>query len=134
MAFMTWDDSYSVGFQSIDDQHKKLIKMISDFYNAMQKDDKGAMKVLLASLADYTKYHFGYEETKFDQFKYADTIAHKKEHAAFVDKVLDVKSRFESGKLVMSTEITKFLKDWLIHHIKGVDMKYRKCFQDNNMK
>jgi len=42
-SFMKWDDSYSVGIQKIDDQHKKLIEIISDYYSLIKDDRKEAM-------------------------------------------------------------------------------------------
>jgi len=32
MAFINWNDELSVGVSSIDEEHKKLIGLINDFY------------------------------------------------------------------------------------------------------
>ena len=134
MGFMEWDESYGVNVAAIDDQHKKIFQMISNFYNTMQKDNHKAIDTLLKSLLDYTNFHFGTEEKYFDKFGYSNSEEHKKEHLAFVEKVMDVKKRFDEGKLVISMEITNFLKNWLIEHIKGIDKKYSKCFNDNGLR
>jgi hemerythrin len=69
-----------------------------------------------------------------DKFSYADTKNHKKEHELFVSKVMDVKKRFDDGNLVMSMEITNFVKDWIVKHIMVTDKKYSNCFIQNGLK
>ncbi len=133
MAFIDWSDEYSVSVKEIDDQHKKLFNIINAFYDTMEDDSKKALGKLLNSLAEYTMYHFKTEEMYFDKFRYVDSEAHKKEHQVFVDKVFDVKNNFESGKLVISVSITRFLKKWILEHIALTDMKYSSCFTDNGL-
>jgi hemerythrin len=38
--------------------------------------------------------------------------------------VLDLEDRYNNGGLVVSFEITTFLKKWLIDHIQGTDKEY----------
>lgn len=132
--FLNWDESLSVNVKAIDDQHKQLVKMINEFYGAIRKDNKQALGKLLSSLAAYTVTHFAYEEKYFTKFAYPEAVKHKKQHQMFVDKVTDVKTRFDAGKLVISMEITGLLKDWLVAHIKGEDKKYTKWFNDRGLK
>ncbi len=63
MAFMQWDDQYSVRIKVIDDQHQRLFVMIQDFYDQMrQKQTKEGIADILKGLADYSQYHFNSEE------------------------------------------------------------------------
>ncbi|MGD9215006.1 MAG: bacteriohemerythrin [Desulfobacteraceae bacterium] len=134
MAYMNWDDKFSVGIEEIDTQHKNLIKMVNEFYGGVKADDNKAMGALLTSLVEYTLHHFATEEKYMKKFNYPDTATHMKEHKAFTDKVSDVKERFGSGRLVLSLEITNFVKDWIIKHVLGTDKKYSKCFISNGLK
>ncbi len=133
MPFINWSDEYSVNVKIIDDQHKKLFDIINAFYDTMEDDSKKALGKLLDSLVEYTTYHFRTEEMNFDKFRYVDSEVHKKEHQAFIDKVHDVKNNCESGKLVISVSITRFLKKWILEHIAHTDMKYSNCFNDNGL-
>ena len=36
MDFVTWSDKFSVKIPSIDEQHKKLVAVINELYNAMK--------------------------------------------------------------------------------------------------
>jgi len=135
MAFINWDDSLSVKINSIDDQHKKLVAMINEFYDSIinRTSNEGLLK-LISEMKNYTVVHFSHEEKLMKQLNYPDFVEHKKEHDLFVAKVLDVEEKTKSGKLVVSIEITTFLKDWLKSHINGTDKKYTSFFLQNQVK
>ena len=42
----------------------------------------------------------------------------------FGSQIKEFEERFNRGELVMSFEITNFLKSWLKDHIQGTDKKY----------
>jgi hemerythrin len=108
--------------------------MVNDFYDGVTSDDRKALGSLLTSLIEYTLYHFGTEEKYMKKFNYFGTATHIKEHQSFVEKATDVKKRFDSGKLVLSLEITNFVKDWIVDHVMGTDKKYSQCFIANGLK
>ena len=127
MAYMNWEDRYSVGIREIDTQHKKLIAMINDFYEGMKGGKtKEALSAIVDSLLKYAATHFGYEEMYFDKFGYPGTVEHKAIHKAFAEKVTEFKNRIDGGQLILSVEVTDFLKNWLVEHIMGTDQKYSK--------
>lgn len=134
MVFMKWQDSFSVGVTEIDNQHKKLVKMVNNFYDEMKFGKQKALGSLLNSLLEYAVYHFSTEEKYMDKFDYPLTATHKKEHEKFAAKTMDVKNRFDDGRLVLSLEITNFLKDWIVNHVLDTDKKYSKCFMDNGLR
>lgn len=135
MALITWNESYSVNVAEIDRQHQKLIGMVNELNEAM-KIGKGKEKVgkILSELVSYTVTHFKAEEKYFDQFGYPETDQHKKEHAAFIEKVTDFKSEFESRSLFLTIEVMNFLSDWLKNHIMGTDKKYSRFFNEKGLK
>lgn len=134
MALITWDDSLSVNVAEIDQQHKKLIDLINELNDAMKRGEgKSVVGKTVYNLFNYTLIHFKNEEQYFEKFGYPDTEKHKKEHAAFVQKVTDFKDGIESGKLSLSVGVMKFLRDWLQNHIKGTDKKYSDFFNENGL-
>lgn len=134
MDLIKWDDQLSVHVAEIDEQHRKLIGMINNFYETIRDKKKAALGDLLNSLVDYTMYHFSTEEKYMDKFRYRDTEAHKKEHKLFTEKVLEVKKRFDDGRLVITFEVTNFIKDWIVKHVMGTDKRYSGCFNDNGLR
>ncbi len=135
MALFTWNETLSVNINSIDEQHKKLIDMINDFYdNIASRSNKDNISTLLSSMKQYTLEHFTREENYMKKFNYPDYESHKKEHDVFIAKVNDLEEKFTSGKLVLSLEVTVFLRDWLKKHIMGTDKKYSDFFIKNGVK
>ncbi|GAB7021853.1 bacteriohemerythrin [Salidesulfovibrio brasiliensis] len=120
-----WDDSLSVGVREIDGQHKVLIDLINELNDAMRaRRSKAIMMDVVKRLADYAVEHFATEERLFDRYGYPETEAHKEIHRKFVAKVSEFAEQLNSGKASVTMEVMRFLKDWLIGHIKGTDQKY----------
>jgi hemerythrin len=125
MAFVDWDEKYSVGIKDIDTQHKRLFDLINEFYEAV-KDGKiaaGTAKVI-DGLLSYTVFHFGFEERLMERYSYAGLAGQKVSHKIFTDKIAEYQARFASGKLLMTIEVTNYLKTWLTEHIMKSDMQY----------
>ena len=135
MALIEWTDSLSVNVAEIDRQHKKLIAMINDLNDAMrQGQGKDVAGKIINGLISYTETHFSTEEKYFDRFGYPEADGHKKEHAAFVQKVSEFNNGFEKGKLGLSIELMRFLSDWIKNHIMIVDKKYGPFFNEKGLK
>lgn len=135
MSLFSWNEDLSVNIDSIDEQHKKLIVMINDFYNNVStRSSKENISILIAAMKKYTLEHFSYEEKYMKQFGYPDYEEHKKEHDSFVTRVSEIEKMFLEGKHFVSLEATVFIKDWLKDHIQGADMKYSDFFIKNGIK
>jgi hemerythrin len=127
MPLMTWTEKLSVGVGVLDEDHKKLVGMVNELYDAMQAGHgKEKLGRILDGLVQYTKMHFAREEKFFAQTGYADTAAHKQQHDALTGQVLDVQRKYASGlTATLSIDVMNFLRDWLVKHIQGSDQKYR---------
>ncbi|WP_320169286.1 bacteriohemerythrin [Maridesulfovibrio sp.] len=120
-----WTDDLSVHVRTIDEHHMTLLDLINKLYSAMRQRSAGkVIGEVTQELLDYTKYHFGYEEKIFHKHGYPETEPHIKLHHYFIQKIADFKDEVDAGKVTASTEIIRFLKDWLIKHIMVVDAKY----------
>jgi len=125
MSLITWDNSYSVKVKVIDNQHQKLVGLINELYDGMnQGKGREASGKTLDELISYTRTHFAYEEQLFKIHGYPTYAAHKAEHDALTEKVLDFQKQFREGKANLALPLMTFLKDWLLNHIRGTDQKY----------
>lgn len=131
MSLLTWNDSLSVGVPQFDEHHKKLIKLVNDYVDAI-KANKGNEQLipLIAALYDYTLMHFKAEEEFFAKIHYPSTEAHKKEHEGLAKKVLEYHLNIKNNKPVDSLAVLYFLKDWLMKHINFSDKEYGKFYHE----
>lgn len=125
MGRIEWTPDLKVGVEKVDEQHKKLFQLIDDFYaNIQSKSPMERMEVLISAMKEYSVFHFSEEESLMLKAGYADYAVHKQQHDAFIAKVDDYTNRFKSGKLILSVEITNFIKEWLVKHISVMDKAY----------
>lgn len=135
MALIVWNEErYGVDIKEIDDQHKQLIDVINKLQSAMSEGKgKETLGSILGEMARYAKGHFATEEKIMETHGYAGYDDQKKKHKDFVAKAMTLKSDFDSGKLTLSIDTLKFLRDWLDTHIATEDQKYKAFLNDKGV-
>ena len=126
MPFMVWNDRLSVGVAAVDADHKKMVKMINELYDAILAGSwREKLDGLLDRLVDYTRYHFAREEELFARTGYPEAEAHKREHDEMKEWMNSASNLHRDGSLpAPSLELMNHLKDWLFDHILGSDQKF----------
>lgn len=120
-----WNESLQFGIPSIDKQHKRLVDLINQLYNAMrQGEGDRATQKILAELVNYTKVHFTFEEGLQEKAEYPGLQKHKEVHNALVQKVAGISAQVNAGSSNINMELMDFLQDWLVNHIQKEDRKY----------
>ena len=123
--FVEWKDEYSVGIDSIDQQHKKLLNLINQLQTAVDySTGEEFERDALDELVDYTKTHFSYEEGLMRDNDYPDFEPHKLQHEEMFKKVGEVLAEYEKDQDTAMHNAAEYLKDWLINHINGTDKQY----------
>ena len=123
--FVEWKDDYSVGIDSIDQQHKKLLNLINQLQTAVDySTGEQFEREALDELVDYTKTHFTYEEGLMRDNDYPDFEQHKAQHEKMFEKVREVLAEYEQDQDTAMANAAEYLKDWLINHINGTDKEY----------
>ena len=124
MSFIQWKDSFSVGVEEIDNQHKKLIQILAGFRAAVQeRKGKEAVEATINEMADYAIMHFSTEEKHMLKADYPDYGTHKSEHDNFVEEILSFRKAFTEGKITLCMQVLTFLSRWLSDHILDTDKK-----------
>lgn len=133
MPFIEWDPSFSVGSLGLDNDHRQLVAILNRIYDAWESHNPDAAELnrLFDELLDYTDGHFLREEGKLSARGYDDLDNHHAAHERLREMVMAFRSRHLAGTQpeMMTAEMAKFLKSWLLDHILGEDMKYRPLFK-----
>lgn len=113
-SLVQWDDSYSLGLEQIDDQHKVLFDIMNQLWSAIVRRAEGSeMQRILDELERYTVSHFSAEEAFMLSAGFAGVDEHRRQHAGFVERIRSARSDLRQGKEV-SLELLHFLRDWLV--------------------
>ncbi len=125
MAIFEWKNEYSLGYDTIDQQHKQLFILANNVYEIAisDKNIKNLERILL-DLKEYTVYHFKEEENIYLKKINIVYTEHKAEHEKFKLKVDEFLLKFKTEGDVDVLEFLAFLIDWLIEHIQGLDKKH----------
>ena len=128
VSSMKWENRFSVGVKVIDDQHKKLVALISEIEYLHKQDSIDVKQAagVLQELKKYTLTHFSEEEEVMQRHGFAGLERHKKLHQEFIDKVELFESKFEKGPKQVLDIMLPFLSKWLRYHILVEDKRYSK--------
>ena len=136
MAKIEWDDNLSIGIDIIDEQHKMLIQRLGDLTRAMEMK-QGEMEITktLEFMIDYTDFHFSSEEKHMAQNNYPGLEYQKKEHEQFRSTLKRIVEDFEQEgpTRALVDSINTFLGNWLIKHIKQVDLEFGEFLNDRGL-
>jgi hemerythrin len=133
--YVQWKEEYSVGIESIDLQHKKLLGLINSLQTAINyKTGEAFEREALDELVDYTKTHFKFEEDMMEQNGYPDFTTHRAEHARMIARVEEVLSQYQQDQDTAMQNAVDFLQEWLINHINGTDKQYSSFLIDKGVK
>ncbi len=125
MPVIRWNESLSVGIDEFDNQHKKLVSMINELYDATrQKKGRTIIDTIIDELFEYAKTHFRAEENYFSQIGFPEADSHIMEHKDFVKKVSTFRKELQNGKIGVTADVMIFLSEWLLSHIKESDKQY----------
>ena len=126
-TIVSWSDSLSVGIEFIDNQHKHLIGLTNELYQACKLGGNTldtVFKTTMHRVSDYVHLHFAAEQKLFTMINYPDSAEHKKEHDSLIYKVIKTLKEYGSDKSFVPMDFVVYLKDWIVVHIANSDQKY----------
>jgi hemerythrin len=133
MSGYEWDNSYSVGIPTIDEQHRKLFAIIGRVHEAFAgRKEREALTTLLPELQKYTVYHFSAEEHLMRAYEYPGLAEHQAEHKRFVDEMASRVLDLQAGKAAQSLMLISFLGGWIVKHIGYSDQAYSRHLHEKD--
>lgn len=129
-----WDESYNTGIEELDRDHKGLVNLINDLYEAMQDGTGGALLLpIFSALKHYTETHFDREERFMVDCDAPDQKQHVQEHKQMTARLADLENRHRQGEAAISLQTLTFLRDWLRNHICVVDQAMTAKVQEKHL-
>ena len=125
MSQFTWDKTYSVNNDDLDNHHKRLFVIFNNLYNScLAKDHRVTLRSILEELDSYTHYHFEAEVQHMKSIGYKNVEKHILEHKYFTDRIHNLIHDKDLNESLVSKETVLYLWKWLMDHVLKEDQKY----------
>lgn len=133
MTYFEWDESFALGIDEIDAQHRRLVRLVNEYHQAVEQGQGAeAATETLNQLIEYVRYHFTSEEHFMLEHDYPDIEAHRRQHIELTESVIERKLRLDLGRAVNPEALLTFLKKWLSTHLQITDQEYAKFIRQNS--
>lgn len=125
LVVFPWNDNFETGIPVIDDQHRRLFRLINRLASSLSLgDDAAGLDAVFGELTAYAEYHFDAEEDIWRGALGSDPwfAKHRELHAAFKPRVLELVA--EKGDVNYEKALgdtLNFLVNWLVFHILESD-------------
>lgn len=125
MNFYTWKDSFNIGIEEIDRQHRTFL----EYLNACQQQVSGADgscidAEMLGRLKEYAASHFRFEEELMQSMGYPEIEHNEQQHKYFEAKIEELGTGLDQGGKAHYESVLAFMRDWFLRHILEEDKKY----------
>ncbi len=132
---LKWDESYAIGIEKIDNQHKTLFDAINKLNEALQNGNaEPQFSQTISFLEKYVIAHFRDEEACMHELQCPAEAENKKAHADFLYDFQEQAARFyaEGYSDELTFKLLTTLRDWLVKHLCSVDIQLRFCVKDKD--
>jgi len=124
MAFIDWENKYSINVAEVDKQHQGLFGILNRLHESLTNgEEKSMQEKILDELIDYTVEHFATEENLFQETGFPGYENHKKIHDDLTGQAIQIQNEFRNDNATISFELLDFLHQWLTEHTLGLDQE-----------
>ena len=118
-----WTPLFETGLAEVDAQHRRLVDLLNSLSDQIDSASPARVDDLLKALAQYTVYHFSYEEGLMAEvgLDARHIEGHCAVHARFVDQVQSWMATRQAEGQLSPDQLIDYLANWLIFHILGED-------------
>ncbi len=129
-----WKDSYSVGIEELDSQHRGLLDLINEVRNLSGAMSKTEPFVVLNAMIKYAQNHFKAEERYLENNDFPSLIHQKRAHENFVEEAFSMAQELDEEGLLTLGGITIYLEEWFKDHVLGSDQEYKAYLEKKIMR
>jgi hemerythrin-like metal-binding protein len=120
-----WRSDFSVGIESIDYEHRKMIDLINRIFERLEEGgDPEEIAGELGEIHAGIAAHFALEEQIMRERRYDQFSDHKNDHERLLDDIREIMDAHEAGSYTEQKKaFTKRLEDWFVVHFKTRDAR-----------
>lgn len=124
MNLLQWKPEYSVGVESVDDEHRDMIAMINTVYQQLGSNpDVARIESFLGDIFSAISGHFALEERLMKNAGYAEYEAHKDNHEELLDQIRDLMDDYACDPASGKKKLQEGLSTWFAQHFSTFDAR-----------
>ena len=124
MSLLQWKQEYSVGIDSMDDEHREMMELINDIHAKLQTDpDAEQIDDCLGAVYNTISGHFALEEKMMREHQYSEYLAHKEDHEDLLDQIRDLMDEYHADPDSGATRLAEGLSNWFAGHFSTFDAR-----------
>lgn len=123
MQKVEWDNAYLIGIEEVDAQHKRLIQIANELYDAINLPTRYQenMREVVQKLMDYTDYHFKSEEKFMKKYNYPQSEIHIAAHKNFKREMEHQTRQLSIERIEDGLNLYSYIVNWVLNHIAKAD-------------
>lgn len=125
MVLVEWRDSFKIGIESVDYEHRQMIELINAVHEKLSDDaPKSQVLDVLGEVYARISAHFALEERIMQSANYDLYEDHKADHERLLDQIRDIMDGYENGTIpTAESELSMRLNSWFTDHFKTKDAR-----------
>ena len=132
---LVWKKEYESGNQTIDIQHRGLLKISNELLSAMITQlPKEEIEQIVHVLISHTMNHFRDEEAILHSVGYPFSDEHGRIHESLVKDMGTLLEKFKEGTLLVGEMFSFLAVEVVVNHLMNEDTKYFPCITKGNIR
>ncbi len=124
MALLTWKPEYSAGIDSMDYEHREMIRLINEIHEELkERRDAASIEQFLGDVHSAISMHFALEERLMRDAGFWDYQAHKEDHEELLDQIRELMDKFVADPERGFEALSEHLSSWFSGHFASFDAR-----------
>lgn len=124
MSLLQWKPEYSIGVESMDDEHREMIELINGIYEKLGSEpDVDQIEQCLGEIFGSISMHFALEERLMRNSGCEEYAAHKDDHEELLEQIRDLMDDYIANPQLGAVMLEHGLSDWFAGHFSTFDAR-----------
>jgi hemerythrin-like metal-binding protein len=127
MTLLEWSDSYAIGIEEVDHEHRELIALINSLHASLGPDRSTAqVEAFLGEVLSDISAHFALEEKVMRARRYDALAEHKADHERLLDELRELMDDQAAGIALDDERFAARLSQWFGGHFATHDARFHR--------
>jgi hemerythrin len=130
-----WKNSYSVGVQALDHQHRAIMRGLNELHEEMLGGRTNeAVAPLIRNLTSIAGAHFAAEEELMESTQFPGLAEHRAKHEELTRKIHEFIARHEMGNRAAYSQFLYFVRAYMTEHMLKEDHEYASWLAEHGVR